>query len=673
MANGNVKLSVSGVDQFKRGMKDAQTSVKTLDAELKKNEQQFRLTGDAEVYMEQKSEILKRQIEQQKDVVRQAEQALNAMKQNGVNPTSQAFQQMQQQVIRAQGALMGMEADLNNVGSAGQTAAGDVSGLKTSLERMGSQVSFKNLTDGLDKITSKLKSAASAAWNLGKEIVNATLGAGAWADELATEASKYGVSTDRLQRMRNTARLIDTEVETIFAARDRLEKELEGHSASFMGAYAELMPGYNPLGKDFEDVFWDTGEAILAMGDAYKQEAYAQQIFGKSWKELIPLFEAGREEYERTNESWHTVSDENLEKLGKLDDQYQKLTAEWETFQMTVLATMADVLTPLLEKLTEFLGKINEYLQTEEGQEKMAKLGEVLSKLFDDLLNLDPEEALGVFQDLLDKVVQSFVWISDHWQDIVTGIKAIGFAFAGIQLASLAANLLSIGGSLGWFGGGGAAATGAGAAALGGVSGGGKFLPLGTSVLMLYPLAEGIISGKINPAQDISDAWDATMAGAGIFGKHMGDILSGNEALFSQKNADLSRKALGRLGATFRTGSPLDNLFFYPQAPGTNIQYDPNAKPISTAGWSYDPEDFMRYQAQNDRVLELLESGAGQKNSLTSDDISEFRGLPAAIQEAARRGIESANIRVVISDDAMQDISDRTNTGFWDSVMSMVH
>ena len=149
MANGNVKLSVSGVDQFKRGMKEAQTSVKTLDAELKLNEQQFRLTGDAEVYMEQKTEILKRQIEQQKTVVDQAEKALAAMKNNGVDPTSQSFQQMQQNLLRAQGALMGMEADLNNVGSAGQTAAGDVGDLKNQLDKVGNQISFKTLTDGL--------------------------------------------------------------------------------------------------------------------------------------------------------------------------------------------------------------------------------------------------------------------------------------------------------------------------------------------------------------------------------------------------------------------------------------------------------------------------------------------------------------------------------------------
>ena len=47
MAGGvNVKMGVSGVAQFKQAMKQAQTSVKTLDAELKLNEKQFQATGD---------------------------------------------------------------------------------------------------------------------------------------------------------------------------------------------------------------------------------------------------------------------------------------------------------------------------------------------------------------------------------------------------------------------------------------------------------------------------------------------------------------------------------------------------------------------------------------------------------------------------------------------------
>ena len=80
MANGvNVKMGVSGVAQFKQSMKQAQQSVKTLDAELKLNEKQFKATGDAEAYLEQKAELLKKKLEEQKSAVSNAEKALDEM------------------------------------------------------------------------------------------------------------------------------------------------------------------------------------------------------------------------------------------------------------------------------------------------------------------------------------------------------------------------------------------------------------------------------------------------------------------------------------------------------------------------------------------------------------------------------------------------------------------
>ena len=51
------KLNVD-IGGFKTGMQEAQNSVKTLDAALKKNEAQFKATGNAEEYMSNKANLL---------------------------------------------------------------------------------------------------------------------------------------------------------------------------------------------------------------------------------------------------------------------------------------------------------------------------------------------------------------------------------------------------------------------------------------------------------------------------------------------------------------------------------------------------------------------------------------------------------------------------------------
>jgi uncharacterized membrane protein YdfJ with MMPL/SSD domain len=87
MAGSRTKMSVD-VSQFKSGMQQAQATVRALDAELKKNEAQFKATGNAEQYMAEKTRLLKDQLQNQKAVVSQIEDAMKKMQDSGVSKTS---------------------------------------------------------------------------------------------------------------------------------------------------------------------------------------------------------------------------------------------------------------------------------------------------------------------------------------------------------------------------------------------------------------------------------------------------------------------------------------------------------------------------------------------------------------------------------------------------------
>lgn len=681
----NIKMGVSGVAQFKSAMKDSQAAVRTLDAELKKNEQQYRLTGDAETYMQQKSELLKQQIEQQREVVRQAEQALSAMQRNGVNPASQAFQNMQRTLAQAQGSLMGMQADLNNVATAADGAQEETNNLGGSLREMNRNVKFDALNKGIEGITGKLKSAARAAWDFGQRMLTATLGAGEWADQLATDAAIYQVTPEELQRMRYTARLIDTDVDAIVSARNRFKKNKAEAGTEFMGLFADsdvFGEGYDIRSKDWEDAFWDTGEAIMHMTDAEEQEAYAQRAFGRGWHELIPLFTEGREKYEAMNASWHVVSDENLEKLTAMDDEVQKISSNWDTLKNTFLATLASTLTPLLEKLNTFLEQFNEYLESPEGQQKMQEFGDALSGLFEGLLELDPEAVMDAVKEAIDGIISAFQWIDQHKNEIVKALEIIGAAFVGMNLLSFATNLAQIVGNFWMLKSGGFFSAGAGAAgsaAAGSAAAGGTtaILPgLGKAMVgltMLYPTVSrlvtdwGELSAHAKPWEEgywdsyfksgLDDTTFEGMMNVGADLRKVGGLPS---------DATVAKTAGARFaGSLFHTGNgpvwtpPVGESGghgFYPAEPVFSKD------PFSTEGV------FGRGMAN---LLDL--AGGGGKNSLTSDDISEFRGLPAAIEAAARRGIESANIQVVIQDDAVQSLTTKVGNGLWNNTMNLLN
>ena len=330
MASGvNVKMGVSGVAQFKQGMKESQAAVKNLDQQLKLNEQQLKLNGDAETYLQNKGKLLEEQIRKQQDVVRQAEAALKSMRDNGVSATSVEFQKMQQASYASQTELLRMRTELQSVGQSAEEAETGVGSMNQELANIGAGISWQNVTSGIEKITGGLENAAKTAYRLGKAIVSATLEGGQWADELATEAEKYEMSPEQLYRMQQTANLIDTEADTIIGARKKLITAMGKDSdKETMGAFAALgISNLTGSDENIEDIFWNAGEALMGMTDKVERNEYAMKLYGKSWEELIPIFNTGREEYEKTMKSWTWVGDEAFDSLTGLNDEQAKVMA----------------------------------------------------------------------------------------------------------------------------------------------------------------------------------------------------------------------------------------------------------------------------------------------------------------------------------------------------------
>ena len=441
MATGpNVKMRVDGVSKFKQDMKQAQSSVKTLDEALKRNEAQFKQTGDAETYMQEKSDLLNRKMEQQQKVVDAAKAALNKMEKDGVNKASDAYQKMQQQVLRAETDLINTENAMNGVAEAGAEAAASANTLNENLKGIESGVGFQNVTEGIGKITGAMEAAFKKAIQLGKAITKEVLGAGSWADDLATKAAYYQVSEEDLQRMEKTANLIDTSVEAIVKARSKLKKGLgnddKGVNEALQGLFGE---GFES--KNWEDTFWKAGEALMKMTDAEEQEAYAQKLYGKSWSELIPLFQAGREEYEKVNASWNVVSQENIDKLKEMDDQYQKLSSEFETFKLTLLSSFAEPLTKGMESVTALFAELNKYLESPEGKAMLEQLGSTITTLIEDLTKVSAEDIVGGLKGVVDGITEAFKWIQEHHGEVKTALEVIAGGFVALKLGEAALNI----------------------------------------------------------------------------------------------------------------------------------------------------------------------------------------------------------------------------------------
>ena len=482
MAGIDVKMGVSGIAQFKSAMQQGAQSVKTLDAALKKNEAQYKATGDAETYMQQKTQLLQKQIAAQQEVCSQAEKALEAMTKQGVDPASRAYQQMQQNLLNAQTALLGMQTDLNGVSTGAKGATDSARQMNTELKNIGKQVDYQAVINGMSKITEGMEAAGKAVAKFAGDLWNTMRDAASWADDQMTLAQMYGIDVEELQRMQETAEHIQTPVEAIIKARQKLSMGLSGGFTAEQTEVLSLLGltetgKYGTRTKSYEnavDMMWDVGEALEAMGDSYERDAYAQTIFGRSWMELKPLFDAGREAYEEYKATVDVVSEENIEKGAELSDSIKEMEHEFDVLKRTVLFELAPAFTELSKSLTSILQEVNKYLQSDEGKEKLEAIGDAVTELFQNLTNVDTSAIVEKVSGALDTIKGIFDWIVTNKEAITTAIKAIGLAFAGMKVAEVVTTLVSAASGLkGLLGGaaGGAASGAAGGAAANASSG----------------------------------------------------------------------------------------------------------------------------------------------------------------------------------------------------------
>lgn len=354
MADVSVKMNVSGVAQFKSAMTQGKAAVKALDAELKLAQAQYKQTGDKEEYLRQRTEILKKQIAEQEKVVKSAQQALAQMQTNGTDPASAAYQNMAAQVANAQTSLIQMQTALAQGTDAFENGTDAVDEYADRLERIDKNVSFQSTIQGLKAV----KGAIQTAINVAKGINGIVVDAGKWADSETTTVEQYDdfvPDAETLQQYEYAAKKLKVDISDLLKAWDRINRlQREGGSILF-GDY-----GIADLGSA-EENFWGILEAIQQITDETERNNIAQDIFGKSWRELKPLF-GSRDLWDQYLEEARVISNEGVEKLAAADDVNEELLSAWENYKRNLALWLDAPITNEKERLIYTLDTLSEMM-----------------------------------------------------------------------------------------------------------------------------------------------------------------------------------------------------------------------------------------------------------------------------------------------------------------------
>ena len=450
----NVKMGAD-ISSFKSGIASAKSEVKTLDQQMKMLDATMKAEGKSEQTLNQQMQTLNSRMTAQKNIANQAEAALKAMSKNGVDQDSESYQKMARELLAAQTGMMETQAALNSLGEGAVTAAGGVTQLENGLNGISKKISLDQVINGIGKITSGLETAEKKAISLGQSIFDNIMDAAMWADDSATMAMMYGIDLDQFLRMQKLVQNgMDTSVDAILKSQSKLKKGVGDDSKATMDALKELGLGlrsgnildpYSWEKRNPTELFWDAGKALMALGDEYEQEAKAQALFGKSWKELVPLFTdfSSQAEFDKALKNVNVESTDSVQNLAKLNDTMGTLRGNLDTIGREILAQFAPGLTVMADSLNNLLTEVMNYLKTEDGKAMLDSMKESFLGLFDGLKNVSAEDVVSGFKNVFDSIVNGFKWIKDNGDTLLGILEGIGIFWAGLKVSEGALTLRS--------------------------------------------------------------------------------------------------------------------------------------------------------------------------------------------------------------------------------------
>lgn len=450
----NVKLGVD-IGEFKSGIQSGQAILKGLNAEMKNAESTFKATGNAEQKLASQTKTLNSTIQVQKGIADQARQALEQMTKAGVDPADVAYQKLYATMMNAEAGMHEAEAAMAELGAGAGVAADGADKLSSGLNGISKKISLDQVISGIGKITDGLENAAKKAVKLGEDLWNAIMDSAKWADDTATMAEMYGIDLDTFQRMQKlVTNGLDTSVEAILKSQKKLRKGVGDESKATMEALEELglairsgkEDGLHLVTEDDVDLFWKAGQALMALDDSFDKESMAQSLFGRSWQELVPLFNKYKtlEDYNAALEEQNVVSEESVNNLAALNDKVAELQGNFETLKNEVIGSLAPGLTEAADALNGVLTTVLEYLQTEEGQQMLSDLGESVAELFSGLRDINPQDIVNGFKGVFDTVLGALDWIVNNKDTLIGAVEGIFGVWATLEVSSGVLTILKV-------------------------------------------------------------------------------------------------------------------------------------------------------------------------------------------------------------------------------------
>lgn len=348
MASGRIRgltIEIGGdTTKLTDSLKSIDKELSNTQKDLKDIDKLLKLDPKNTDLLKQKQEQLGKAVKLSKERVQQLEEAQKQMGERTEDNAKQ-YDALERELIDAKNKTKQYQDELKKT-------AGEANGLTQALQ---------NVSDKAGVVSEKTKGLSTLAGGLGLAMIGNAYASAQAADELNTLSRNLGVSVEELQKMQYASDLIDVSMDQMTGSMEKLTKQMGSNSKVFEELGINI---YNADGslRDATDVWYESLEALSQVENGTERDRLAMELFGKSAMDLSGIIDdggAGLKAYgDEAEDMGLILSKDDVDAANKFNDAIDKLKATAGASFLEMGATLAEELTPALEKIVEIASQI---------------------------------------------------------------------------------------------------------------------------------------------------------------------------------------------------------------------------------------------------------------------------------------------------------------------------
>ena len=337
-----LKVEISAdATKFNKGMKDVRSAAKSAQADLATLQKSLQLEYNDKKFAEAQK-VAQNAIDKTAQMADTLRARLQYLEQSGKVDTAE-YQKLQNELHKAE--LQGQQ-------------------LQKQLEEI-NKIKVDHLAKQFTDVGSKIQSAGKALAPFSALAAGTVTALGAagksaisTADEIATLATKYDMSSEALQRFNYVALQTDVSAEDLYKAFTKVRSGAAdlatGTSSTASNALRQLRLDFDSFDGS-EQQFYAIVDALSSMTDKTQMVAIANDIFGdKLATNLLPLIYAGTDavnEYRAEFDELGALTDEQVENLAAFDNVLNKINTQIKN----VVAQIGASLLPIMQSIADLI------------------------------------------------------------------------------------------------------------------------------------------------------------------------------------------------------------------------------------------------------------------------------------------------------------------------------